>query len=87
MEKVNHPEHYKPGTYEVINVIEAHELNFNRGNVLKYLLRAGAKSKDTEVEDLQKAIWYLNREIDRIKNIIAYEKESDAWLNFDNKEI
>lgn len=66
-EKVDHPQHYNPGIYEAINVIEAYGLGFNLGNTLKYLLRAGVKSKETEIEDLEKAIWYLNREIEFIK--------------------
>jgi len=67
-EKVDHPQHYNPGKYETIKIIEAYNLGFSRGNVLKYLLRAGTKSSATELEDLEKALWYLNREIDRIKN-------------------
>ena len=64
-EQVNHPEHYggKDNEYEAIKVIEAHDMNFNLGNVIKYTLRAGKKLDGTE--DLQKAVWYLNREIDR----------------------
>mgnify|MGYP003653341196 FL=1 len=64
-EQVNHPEHYggKDNTYEAINVIESYDMNFNIGNVIKYTLRAGKKSDG--IEDLQKAVWYLNREIER----------------------
>lgn len=66
-ELVNHPQHYggENNTYEAIKVIEGHDLNFNLGNVIKYTLRAG-KKLDT-VEDLEKAVWYLNREIQRKK--------------------
>ena len=42
-------------------------MNFNRGNAIKYIARAGLKHKDKEVEDLQKAIWYIKREIQRIQ--------------------
>jgi len=63
---VEHPTHYQ-GTIEVIDFIESHDLNFNRGNIVKYSVRAGRKSKDTELEDLHKALFYLNREINRIK--------------------
>ena len=56
---VNHPEHYNKGMYEVINVIEDWDLGFHLGNAIKYIARAKYKSKETE--DIQKAIWYLNR--------------------------
>ena len=64
-EQVNHPEHYggEGNTYEAINIIESYDMNFNLGNVIKYTLRAGKKSDG--IEDLRKAVWYLNREIER----------------------
>ncbi len=62
---VNHPSHYTSYPVEVINLTEC--MNFNRGNAVKYIARAGIKNPATEVEDLQKAIWYLNRELNRIK--------------------
>ena len=49
-----------------IDLIEAFNLGFNRGNVIKYVSRAGRK--DNELEDLEKALWYLEREIDNLKN-------------------
>ncbi len=61
-EKVNHPAHYQSSVGEVIDVIEAFNLNFNLGNCVKYILRAG--KKDSALTDLEKAAWYLNREID-----------------------
>lgn len=64
---VDHPTHYHPNTIEAIDVIEAWKLNFNRGNTLKYLCRAGIKDPHKELEDLEKAQWYLEREIERIK--------------------
>lgn len=60
-ETVNHPEHYQGETIEVIDVIDDFKLNFNLGNVIKYVLRSGRK--DDEIEDLQKAKFYLEREI------------------------
>lgn len=63
-EMVNHPSHYKGNKFEVIDIIEDYDLNFNKGNALKYLLRAG--HKDDYVQDLKKAIWYLNREIETL---------------------
>lgn len=67
---VNHPAHYNAGTMEVIDAIEGLGMgkDFNRGNAIKYICRAGLKSKDTEVEDLNKAIWYIQREIQRVQN-------------------
>jgi iron-sulfur cluster repair protein YtfE (RIC family) len=67
-ESVNHPSHYggKDNTYEAIKVIEAWDLDFCLGNVIKYLSRAGKKS-DKKVEDLEKALWYLSREIENLK--------------------
>lgn len=64
---VNHPSHYTDGKIEVIDFIEDKKLNYHRGNAIKYIARAGKKHKNKEIEDLQKAIWYLNREIDRLK--------------------
>ena len=69
MEMVNHPSHYggEENVYETIKIIEHHKLNFCKGNVLKYLLRAGKKYDDKELEDLEKALWYLQREVDNTK--------------------
>lgn len=61
---INHPEHYggEDNPYEAIKVIEAWEANFNIGNSLKYISRLGKKDKNKVIEDLDKAIWYLQRE-------------------------
>lgn len=59
---VDHPSHYQSSTMEVIEVIEAFDLGFNLGNAIKYILRAG--KKNLLVEDLEKAVWYLKREIE-----------------------
>lgn len=65
-ESVNHPSHYGGNwTYEVIKVIEAWNLNFHLGNAVKYIARAGKKDPTKYVEDLKKAIWYLEREISK----------------------
>lgn len=62
--EVNHPKHYRGETgLEAIDVIEAWDLNFNLGNVVKYVCRAGLKDKSDRHEDLEKAIWYLTREL------------------------
>jgi hypothetical protein len=63
---VNHPEHYKAGGIETIDFIEAKDLNYRLGNVVKYVSRAGKKDSDP-VQDLEKAAWYLQREIDARK--------------------
>jgi hypothetical protein len=63
-EKVNHPAHYNQ--YEGIEVIDlVEQMNFNRGNAVKYITRAGFKDKSTEIQDLEKALWYTNREVER----------------------
>lgn len=59
---VNHPAHYGSGTYETIKVIEAWGLGFCLGNTVKYISRAGKKGD--ALEDLKKARWYLDREIE-----------------------
>ena len=68
-ETVNHPDHYggEEDPYEAIKVIEAWDLNFNLGNVVKYVCRAGKKSRTDAVEDLRKAKWYIERQIELIK--------------------
>ena len=65
-EMVNHPSHYNMGKYEAIDVIEDWNLNFNLGNAVKYISRAG--HKDDIVQDLKKSLWYIEREIQRLKN-------------------
>jgi hypothetical protein len=65
-ETINHPQHYGGDTvYEAIKVIEAWGLGFCLGNTIKYICRSGKKG--STVEDLKKAAWYLNREIQRIQ--------------------
>lgn len=75
-EAVNHPKHYNshPSGVECITVVE--HLNFNVGNAIKYLWRAGLKTgpsrsdgpgNEQHIQDLQKAAWYVNREIERMK--------------------
>lgn len=60
---VNHPAHYKTGGIETIDFIEAKEFNYNMGNAVKYISRA--EHKGNKKQDLEKAIWYLNRELSR----------------------
>ena len=63
---INHPAHYNRSSIEPINVIEKWDLNFNLGNVIKYVERAGYKDPSKTIEDLKKARWYLDREIKRL---------------------
>ena len=63
---INHPAYYTDGKIEVSDFIADKNLNFFRGNVVKYVARAGKKDPAREVEDLQKARWYIDREIERL---------------------
>lgn len=63
---INHPAYYTDGKIEVSDFIADKNLNFFRGNVVKYVARAGKKNAETEVDDLQKARWYIDREIERL---------------------
>jgi hypothetical protein len=58
---VNHPYHYKVGGIETIDFIEAKELNYNMGNAVKYISRADHKGN--RLQDLEKAKWYIDREL------------------------
>lgn len=68
-ELVDHPTHYggKDNPYEAIKVIEAWDLGFCLGNTVKYIARCG--KKDNEIQELEKALWYLKREIKRRKEL------------------
>lgn len=65
--QVDHPSHYTSGGIEAITVIEAWNLDFNLGNVIKYICRNGKKKKESRLTDLKKALWYLNREVENIE--------------------
>jgi hypothetical protein len=65
MEAVNSPQHYQGKGLEAIDVIENFDLNFNLGNTIKYVLRAGKKGN--KKEDLEKAVWYLKRELNKFE--------------------
>lgn len=60
---VNSPPHYKTGGIETIDFIEAKDLNYRLGNVVKYVSRAGRKVDSDPIQDLEKALFYLKREI------------------------
>ena len=68
MDNVNQPKHYNSHPSGVSCVEVSEHFNFNLGNVIKYVWRAGLKSDDP-VEDLQKAEWYIKRELLRLNNL------------------
>ena len=63
MDNVNSPNHYNVGDIEVIDFIDSWGLNFNLGNAIKYVARCDYKGN--KIEDLEKAIFYIKREINR----------------------
>jgi hypothetical protein len=69
MDQVNHPPHYTadPSGVECIQITR--HRNFNIGNAIKYLWRAGLKNENTTIEDLEKSIWYIQDEINRLKEM------------------
>lgn len=76
---INHPQHYADSEIEVIDYIEDKNFNFHLGNAIKYISRAGKKVDgcdngiDKEIEDLQKAIWYLKRRIHKLNDKSSME--------------
>lgn len=68
-EQVHHPSHYggEDNQYEAIKVIDAWNLGFSLGNTVKYISRAGKKDSDKELQDLKKAMWYLQHHIDKLE--------------------
>ena len=62
---VNHPKHYTAGNIEVIAYIEDKNFEYHEGNAIKYISRS--KLKGNRIEDLEKAVWYLNRKISLLK--------------------
>lgn len=66
-EAVNHPQHYNahPSGIECIDVVE--HMTFNAGNAVKYLWRNGLKDETPAIQDLEKARWYIDREIARVR--------------------
>jgi hypothetical protein len=63
-DKINHPSHYTVGKIEIIDFIEDQKFTYNIGNAVKYLSRA--PYKNDQIDDMKKAIWYINREIARL---------------------
>lgn len=81
---INHPQHYTSGKIEVIDFIEDKELNFNLGNVIKYVARAGRKKSQGKsleakaLEDLKKARFYIDREIATREARLGCTKKEDS---------
>ena len=76
-DEVNHPVHYT--AYVGVEVIQLTEqMNFNRGNAVKYIARAGLKSYETEIQDLKKALWYIQREINRMEAKLRTAADNEA---------
>lgn len=73
---VNNPSHYTDTKIEVIDFIEDKNLNFHRANAIKYIVRAGKKDIHKEIEDLEKAIWYLLREAVFLKDMKKEMKDA-----------
>lgn len=84
---INHPSHYTDGKFETIEAIESWRLGYHLGNAIKYISRAGKKSKDTELEDLRKARWYIKRYLDHhrqeVESLRAREYAADKGLDQD----
>ena len=68
-DSVTHPSHHTSGKIEVIDFIEDKELGFHLGNAVKYISRAVRKNPNKIIENLQKAVWYINREIGRLEGM------------------
>lgn len=83
--KVN-PAYYPKTIFEPINIIEYYNLNYNLGSALVYILRWGKKTDKSDTTDLEKAIWYLKREIENTKNPFDYERLLKQHCNCIDKE-
>lgn len=82
-DNVNHPDHYARWPVEVIDLTERE--NFLYGNVLKYALRAGAKSGATYEEDMAKAVWYATRYVNSVvKAALVKEGLRSLWQRRDD---
>lgn len=83
---INHPTHYTKEGIEPIDYIESHNFNFNLGNAVKYITRAGEKvlfgetKLDATIRDLQKAEWYCRREWQRLEKSRHLADESVSEL-------
>ena len=65
------PSYYNKENMSVSYIVDEYELNFNKGNIIKYVLRSGKKQADTEIQDLQKAMRYCQMEIERLNKRLS----------------
>lgn len=77
---VNHPPHYTSDLSGIECIEVTRHRNFNIGNAIKYLWRAGIKDESTQVQDLEKAIWYIKDEISRLNKVENEVKGHDDVL-------
>jgi hypothetical protein len=77
---VRKPSHYNQGKIEVIEFIEDKKLGYHLGNATKYICRAGKKNPEKYVEDLKKAIWYLERAIELTKTEPRRPNDMNRWI-------
>ena len=75
-QEIDHPSHYQGSSVEAIDVIEAFDLNFMLGNAIKYILRCDKKGE--KIKDIEKAIWYLRREIE-IEKLVHKSTWTRMW--------
>lgn len=73
---ISHPKYYTHGTIETWDFIKDKRLDFDRGSAIKYIVRAGRKNRDTEIEDLRKAINFINHEIDYLSGLV---EQGEPW--------
>lgn len=81
MNNVIHPSHYNSGKIEVIEAIEDWKLNFHLGNAVKYIARAGKKDPQKFDEDIEKAIWYLQRFVEYRQTACKSDKQNENVKN------
>lgn len=77
-EKVQHPKHYNshPSGVEAIDIIE--HFTFNVGSAVKYLWRAGLKPNERDIDDFNKAVWYLQREVQRLTRMTSKQEKKPS---------
>ncbi len=75
---VAHPPHYNAGKIEVIEFIEDQKMDYHLGNAVKYICRAGKKDPAKIIEDLDKAVWYIRRKMETLKEQPRRPNEMNA---------
>lgn len=78
---VNHPAHYTDGKYETIDYIEQEGFGFHLGNAVKYISRAGKKDPEKKIEDLKKAVWYIDRATGACDKCYLKKTDSSRYNN------